>query len=154
MPQYPTHPWPLLLSQHSACAERRTHDALLLPPPLFFAIHSLYQNAYFVTIGKSISHSLGYAMLAAAVVAQFSSFNARIAATARVVQACSRLRMLPSLLSWNVRPWGTPVPAVLLQGGLTMAMVELSFGELVILGASLVRGLPGVVLLLWWWWRW
>ena len=93
------------------------------------------QNAYFVAIGKSINHRLGFAaMLGAAVVAQYSSFNARIAATARVVQACAKLRMLPAVLSWNVHPWRTPVPAVLLQCGLTMAMLEMSFGQLVVLG--------------------
>ena len=42
--------------------------------------------------------------------------------------------MLPEFLTWNVKPWATPVPAILVQGALTMVFVNFSFGSLVVLG--------------------
>jgi amino acid transporter len=102
------------------------------------------QDGYFVNVGKQVSAGLGYWMVVSAVIACFNGFNARIAGTARAVQACANLRMLPELLSWNVRPWATPVPAILLQGAITMIFINFSFASLVVLGAW-----PGVSVWVW-----
>ena len=51
-----------------------------------------------------------------------------------LAQSCANLRMLPEVFTWNVKPWATPVPAILLQGAFSMVFVNFSFGSLVVLG--------------------
>ena len=43
-------------------------------------------------------------------------------------------KMLPEVLTWNPAPYATPIPSILVHGGLCAILMNFSFGTLVVLG--------------------